>query len=330
MNVTTPDNTFGLLLVAVVISAALFGAGVLQFWMYIRKYHSHDSIYIQAVVIAVLICDAAQQGALAHAGTSFQPVPPQNYLTLFIAYKYLVSSITNPAIFVSVVKSVAIQSYFGCAIAIMVQQFYCWRIYKIGTSVVLAIAVSLVSWSACVLLLVTGVKFDKLSFLPDTIKLKRLVIVAMALSAGADTTISLVLVYLLHSSKRGFKRSTDMINRLIVFTSSTGLPTSVFALLTTVSIAVFPNTLLYILFFQLMGRLYTNSLLVTLNSREYIKSVGELAGQEFFSLEIATRPTNSPPAQQDPIAVRIETDVMRAFDVRSPFIFSDSFNISAA
>ncbi|KAJ7215625.1 hypothetical protein C8J57DRAFT_1396718 [Mycena rebaudengoi] len=63
-----------------------------------------------------------------------------------------------------------------------------------------------------------------------------------------------------------------MINRLMVFTFNTGLPTSICALLVTICVAALPETFLYMFFFLLLGRLYTNSILVTLNCREYIKS----------------------------------------------------------
>ncbi|EEB94639.1 hypothetical protein MPER_06514, partial [Moniliophthora perniciosa FA553] len=67
------------------------------------------------------------------------------------------------------------------------------------------------------------------------------------------------------------KRSNDMINRLIIFTFNTGIPVSVSALLAFISINVWRGTFIYMFFFLMQGRLYTNSLLVTLNTREHIK-----------------------------------------------------------
>ncbi|KAJ7116018.1 hypothetical protein C8R44DRAFT_880401 [Mycena epipterygia] len=312
---TTIDNTYGLLFIAVVISATLYGgarhqfkagididwdldpAGILQFWMYIRKYHSQDSRVVKGLVIVVLICDTCQQTLLCHA-----------------VYKYLVTSIGNPIILPTVVNTLMIQLFFSCAIATLVQQFYCWRIYKIGQSVLLAIAVSMVSWTSCALLIVYSTKAVQLSLLSEVITLKTLSIAANTLSAVADVTISVVLVILLQSAKTGFKKSTDLINRLMVFTFNTGLPTSICALVATICIAAFPNTFLYIFFFLLLGRLYTNSILVTLNSREYIKSASEHASREQYSLENSGRPRQIPTAPpRDAITIRIETDTMHDF-----------------
>ncbi|KAJ7116125.1 hypothetical protein C8R43DRAFT_1242339 [Mycena crocata] len=293
---TTIDNTYGLLYMAVVISSSLYGAGILQFWMYIRKYHSRDPLLVKTLVCAVLVCDTCQQALLCHS-----------------VYRYLVSSIGNPALLPTVVDTLMIELFFSCAIATMVQQFYCWRIFKIGKSVTLTAAVSLVSWTSCVLLLVYSAKAVRLPLLSEVITLKTLSIVANTMSAVADISISVVLVVLLHTAKTGFKRSTDLINRLMVFTFNTGLPTSVFALVATVCIAAFPDTFLYIFFFLLLGRLYTNSLLVTLNSREYIKSANEQAIREQYSLENSGNPRPQSGSKRDAITIRIETNTTHDF-----------------
>ncbi|KAJ7091386.1 hypothetical protein B0H15DRAFT_835807 [Mycena belliarum] len=294
---STLDNTYGLLYIAVVVSASLYGAGLLQFWMYIRKYHSKDPLIVKGLVVAVIVCDTIQQAMLCHA-----------------VYTYLVTSIGKPTILPSVVNTLMIELFFSCAIATMVQQFYCWRIYKIGQSAIMAGAVSLVSWTSCATLTVYSIKAVQLNELSQVITLEKLSIAANSLSAGTDVLISVVLVVLLQSVKTGFKRSTDLINRLMVFTFNTGLPTSICALIATICIAAFPNTFLYIFFFLLLGRLYTNSLLVTLNSREYIKSSSQAGSREQYSLENSGRPRipTAPPGR-DAITIRIETDTMQDF-----------------
>ncbi|KAJ6620712.1 hypothetical protein B0H10DRAFT_1045987 [Mycena sp. CBHHK59/15] len=63
----TVHNSFGLLFDAVLISAALYGAGLLQFWIYIRKYHSKDGYGLVTLVTTILIFDTCQQALLCHA-----------------------------------------------------------------------------------------------------------------------------------------------------------------------------------------------------------------------------------------------------------------------
>ncbi|KAJ7658256.1 hypothetical protein DFH06DRAFT_1327543 [Mycena polygramma] len=299
---TTIDNTYGLLFIAMVISSALYGTGITQFWMYIRKYHSRDTLIVKAVVCAVIICDTCQQSLLCHA-----------------VFRYLVDSLSEPTILPTVVNTLMIELFFSCAISTLVQQFYCWRIYKIGESLLLAAAVSMVSWAACATLLTYAVKAVQLDLLSEVITLKTLSITANSLSAAADITISVVLVILLQGSKTGFKKSTDLINRLMVFTFNTGLPTSVCALAATICISAFPDTFLYIFFFLLLGRFYTNSILVTLNSREYIKSASENASRDRYYSEAPVRNNRARPAasQRDAITIRIDSETTHDFHNQS-------------
>ena len=56
------------------------------------------------------------------------------------------------------------------------------------------------------------------------------------LGAASDTAIALVLIYLLHQSRTGFKRSETIINRLILFTINTGALTSLCALVSLITV----------------------------------------------------------------------------------------------
>ncbi|KAJ7768243.1 hypothetical protein B0H16DRAFT_311394 [Mycena metata] len=294
----TIDNTYGLLFIAMVISVASYGVAILQFWLYIRKYHSTDPLALKLLVIAVLLCDTCQQALLCSG-----------------VYTYLVSAITKPALIFSLPRTVMVELFFSCAIATLVQQFYCWRIYQIGKNIYLAAAVSLIGWSACATLLVYSVKTLNFKFLDDLIELKMLAIASNSLSTVTDISISLVLMIQLHSIKTGsgFKKTMDMINSLMVFTFNNGLPTSACSVVATVSIVAFPRTFLYIFWFLLLGRFYTNSLFVTLNCRDYIQAASKRIGQEEYSLEASDLARTSRASHHDIIAIRMVTDTVSDF-----------------
>ncbi|PPQ82478.1 hypothetical protein CVT26_012758 [Gymnopilus dilepis] len=122
-------------------------------------------------------------------------------------------------------------------------------------------------------------------------KLKSLSIIVNALAAAGDIVIAFSLCKLLHTSRTGMHRSNRMINRLILFTINTGLLTSFCALASLVSIIAAGDTYLYIAFFFCIGRLYTNTLLVTLNSRKMIRSPSTTtihpSGEDVFSLQLS-------------------------------------------
>ncbi|KAJ7500103.1 hypothetical protein FB451DRAFT_1359040 [Mycena latifolia] len=325
---TTVHNTFGVLFIVVMISASLYGAGILQFWMYIRKYHSKDPKIVKCLVVAILICDTFQQALLSHAVYTYLGMSDSNRTSLLThCYQWKpVSSMENPLILPSVVKTVIVQLFFSCAIGTMVQQFYCWRIYKIGKNIWLAGAVSGLSWVSCVLLLVYAVKCVRLTQLSEVITLESWGIASNVVSAATDMAVSIVLVILLHSDgvhiQHGcleklcsitwpvlivFFRATNQHLRCGLYYFYRGLPEHI-SLVRNHSSTYKEERLISsnfsIFFFLLMGRLYTTSMLVTLNSREYIISSSDHATREQYSLGNVDRPRQT---GGHPIAIRIDT-----------------------
>jgi len=104
--------------------------------------------------------------------------------------------------------------------------------------------------------------------------LKALSMTVNALAVAGDVLITVASCILLHRSRSRLRRSNTMINLLIIFSVQTGMLTSFCAIACLVSIAVWPNTFIYICFYFLLGRLYCNSLLATLNIRKVIREIG--------------------------------------------------------
>lgn len=105
-----------------------------------------------------------------------------------------------------------------------------------------------------------------------------------ALGAVVDVLIAASLCTLLQRSRTGFKKSDSMISKLMLFTVNTGLLTSIFAVLSLATFLAYPNTLIYVTFFFCLGRLYSNSLLASLNCRRIIRGTDDLDG---LSLSLA-------------------------------------------
>ncbi|KAG6833998.1 hypothetical protein H0H93_012676, partial [Arthromyces matolae] len=125
-------------------------------------------------------------------------------------------------------------------------------------------------------------------------RLKYLSISVNALAAAGDVLIAGILCTLLHRSRTGFQRSDTMINKLILFAVNTGVLTSLCAVGSLISIVVAGQTFLYIAFFFCIGRLYSNSLLATLNARKMIRGStdGIHSTSENFSLSLRELPKN--------------------------------------
>ncbi|KAJ3761015.1 hypothetical protein EV360DRAFT_80651 [Lentinula raphanica] len=139
----------------------------------------------------------------------------------------------------------------------------------------------------------------------DLTQLKSLSMTVNVLGAVADVLIAAGLFYFLHRSRTGFKKSDTMISKLIMFTVSTGLLTSICAVASLLSILIWGKTLIYVAFYFSLGRcsyplrlhiceisdklsqkVYSNSLLATLNARKSIRGLDDDDGANVsFSLQ---------------------------------------------
>ncbi|CEL62682.1 hypothetical protein RSOLAG1IB_05038 [Rhizoctonia solani AG-1 IB] len=97
-------------------------------------------------------------------------------------------------------------------------------------------------------------------------ELKVAVITWLGLSALTDVVITCILSWYLHTHRTGFSKTDDVITRLVRLTVQTGLITTVWATTDLILYLGWSHNLH--LFFQLpLCKLYTNSLMSTLNSR---------------------------------------------------------------
>jgi len=94
---------------------------------------------------------------------------------------------------------------------------------------------------------------------------------SLACDAACDSFITLTLVYYLHTSRTGFKRTESLINRLITWTINTGLLTSIFAIADFICILTMESNLVYVGVFFVVSKLYTNSILASVNMRATLK-----------------------------------------------------------
>ncbi|KAF5369787.1 hypothetical protein D9758_001371 [Tetrapyrgos nigripes] len=139
----------------------------------------------------------------------------------------------------------------------------------------------------------------------DLTRLKGLSMTVNVLGAVADVIIAAGLFYFLHRSRTGFRKSDTIISKLIVFSVSTGLLTSICAIASLLSILIWGQTLIYVAFYFSLGRclsfspkfdvfadkkkVYSNSLLATLNARQSIRGIG---GDESEDISLSLRSLN--------------------------------------
>ncbi|KAL0953747.1 hypothetical protein HGRIS_004936 [Hohenbuehelia grisea] len=90
---------------------------------------------------------------------------------------------------------------------------------------------------------------------------------SLALSIAADVLIAGSLTYYLHHSRSGMKGSDHLINRLMVYAINNGMLTSILGIAVIALTAPGIHDFIFLAVFQVIGNLYTNSMLATLNAR---------------------------------------------------------------
>ncbi|THU95227.1 hypothetical protein K435DRAFT_966565 [Dendrothele bispora CBS 962.96] len=284
----TIDTTLGFLFHSVAACCILYGVAIMQGLGYFRKFKGRDGWGLQTLVATVLLCETGQIAFLWSA-----------------VYKYAVTS--DPTAIAFIKKELIIQLLFSGAIGLLVQHFYCYRIYMLSKNFFLAGLVSLCS-IGCVasLYYFVGLSLSRYTLLSELALQNNVSVATNVMGLLADVCISFFMIILLQRSKTGFKRSTDTLNRLIIFSVNTGLPTSLCSILTVVLIEAAPGTFVYIFVYLLLCHFYTICLLVTLNERDAVRSGSQpVTSTDQYAVSIPLGNTNPNPTTQEPIAIRI-------------------------
>ncbi|KIM67816.1 hypothetical protein SCLCIDRAFT_1209960 [Scleroderma citrinum Foug A] len=248
------NATFGAYLLGVIMSAILYGVTMVQTWFYYLGYPA-DPWHIKTLVLAVFISDTIHQALITHS-----------------AYVYLVTDITAPTQLGSIVCCLIVEVLFNAITAFLVQCFLTMRVYRLSNkSIIATVSVLIVVTAQFVMSVIYVSKSISFTTFAQLETLKTLSSAINATTAVSDVMIAACLCFLLQKSRTGFRRSDNMINKLIIFSINTGLMTSLFAIASLVSISVRPDAFIYIAFYFCLGRMYCNSLLATLNARRIIR-----------------------------------------------------------
>ncbi|KAJ7591424.1 hypothetical protein C8J56DRAFT_562734 [Mycena floridula] len=232
------DNTMGAAFVGVICAAGLYGVSCVQTWYYFNRY-PNDAWYIKLLVATVWFFDTIHQGLISHT-----------------VYWYVVTNYSNPEKLNDLVWSILLEVLFNGLVGFLVQSFLTLRVYRLsGESRFLTAVVGSLVFAEFACSVVFTLRSLKLVTWADLGELKGLSMTVNVLGAVSDVGIAASLFYFLQNSRTGFKKSDTMISKLILFTVSTGLLTSICAIASLISILIWGQTLIYVAFYFSLGRL---------------------------------------------------------------------------
>jgi hypothetical protein len=273
--------------------AALWGVSCIQTWYYFRRYPK-DFWYVKLLVVVTMIVDTIHQILITHT-----------------IYFYLVTNYAYPPALASMIWSMNLQVVFNGMLDLLVQGFLTYRVYLLSyKNRLLAGAFALMVLGLFSIQLAYTILALQLVPIVELARLKALAMSVDIMAATLDLLLAVTLCYLLHTSRTGFKTTDNTISRIMLFTVNTGLMTSICATTALITYLVFRNALIYVAFYFLGGRLYTNSLLATLNSRpishatdDYIESMNVSLGPVTTS-----KATGTTQASENNITIKFDND----------------------
>jgi len=243
------DTTVGVLLLGIMFNTFLYGLVTYQFLVY-RNTKFNDPLWIKCIVGILFTVDTVH-----------------SMVAVYSAWETCVTNYANPSSLAVISWTIPFTAVATSVAAIFTQFFLGHRVFKLTKSIVIVGVIGIFSFLGFVFGVYAGVRSGIIKEVANFAPLTPFVICWLGFQTAADLLITGVLSYVLARSRTGFRKTDTVINRLIRGAIQTGLFASLFALADLFSFVLHRNTNLYAMFAYPIGRIYTNTLLDTLNSR---------------------------------------------------------------
>lgn len=237
-------------LLGLIFSSMLYGITLTQTYKYFQRFQN-DPFSVKLMVVAVCLLDTVSVFLVAHA-----------------CWYYLVT--TGPI--GRAVWSLNAELALSMLISGIAETFLAYRVWMLSdrrtflTCLLLFLALlHLASGEVSAIQFLTLKRFAKFG----SVKIPS--ILRLGSAALCDTGIAISLCYFLHQKRTGFERTDKIIDYLILFAINSGLLTSIASVACLVTYLVVPRTWVYLALCFLISRLYANTFLCSLNSRQILR-----------------------------------------------------------
>ncbi|KAJ7734758.1 hypothetical protein DFH07DRAFT_967473 [Mycena maculata] len=268
------DTTLGAVSVGYTLAWGLYGVMSMQTFSYFQKFPK-DNIWLKLLVTGLWVLDTLQ---LVLIGC--------------VLYYWLITNYANPAALVDSPWTFNIGILVTNLIVIIVELFLTYRVFirksMSNRNYFLSGIIVLLSFSyfgenpdldgvvdlTCYLGFESAVQVRtfQLQKIALFFKFQWIASVGLACASAADLIIAVSLCYYLLKSRTGLQKTDTIVNRLILYAMNTGLLTSIVVLMDMICFLTMPDNLVHISFNIVVGKLYTNSLLASLNFRDTVRS----------------------------------------------------------
>jgi len=268
------DTTLGALCVAYVLAWGLFGVMSMQSFSYFQRF-AQDSVWLKSLVGGLWLLDTLQLVLIGH-----------------VLYYWVITNYANPAVLAVSVWSFNIGILVTNTIVLIVEVFLARRVYILSNkNFILTGIIVLLSFCYFGFEMAVQVRTFQLQKLALFFEFQWIASVGLACASAADLIIAVSLTYYLRKSRTGIKTTDSIVNMLILYAMNTGLLTGICVLIDMICFLTMPDNLIHISFNIVVGKLYTNSLLATLNFRDVLRN----SKKNVNTFSLSTMPGTHPP-----------------------------------
>ncbi|KAJ7230525.1 hypothetical protein GGX14DRAFT_411192 [Mycena pura] len=240
----------GPVILGIIINAFLFGIVFAQGVTYYTSWsYKKDSWLIRGLVSWSLLLDLFHSCAV-----------------ILVVWEYCINHFGDVAFLATTPWPFPTTPIFSSSASVPIQIFLAWRVKLLSKSWAIFGLLSTLSITSGILAFISAIKA-----LEDFADLIPVVDAWLALSVVCDLSLTTLLFFYLHRSRTGF----SIITRLTIQSIETA-SFSACLVLDLITFTVIQNTNFHFVFALLSGRMYTNTLLTTLNSRS--KMIEDMSG----------------------------------------------------
>ncbi|KAL5482792.1 hypothetical protein ACEPAI_9387 [Sanghuangporus weigelae] len=243
------DDTLGAAFIGFAVATLFYGILMVQMYSYFQRYTLDRPLY-KLLVAVVWLLETVHSVFSGHA-----------------VYHYAISSFGNPFALLIPTWSVTAQILVGVGLYLGASEMC---VHNESMEIQRQQCNAYREYLMSVILTIQAFHLETFAEQP---KIKWLTTAVLATSVFTDLVIAASLTYFLHHLRNAFSANT-LVNDLIAYSLETGAITSVCGIATLVSFDILPTTFVYLSFFFVLSKLYSNSLLATLNTRRIVRGRG--------------------------------------------------------
>ncbi|CAL1703578.1 unnamed protein product [Somion occarium] len=250
----TPASLLGGFVVEVCLALLLYGIATAQSYVYMLN-SKDDPPLLKSVVGSIWILETFHSAMIIH-----------------MLYEYTITDFGKLADVGIIVWSVGLCVLVEMLIVALAQGFYIRRIWILSNhSVLLTVVTSILLLARVSTAALTYKLGAWTTFREETGPLFTLSC-GLGLSALVDALIAGIIIYYLRRGQTGFKSTDNVVRSLMAYAVNSGAITMIVSIVIVLTFVFLKNSLLFAGLVTVAGKLYSNSLLGTLNARSYLRS----------------------------------------------------------